>query len=86
LPKARTANSRKGQLGDDVRGGATDFAEERLDPDMKKDRYGRDRHDLSSYKEGPGDGRPAPQRRKEMFISFTLQVMKKWSLTVTIFF
>jgi len=34
----------------------------------------------------PGDGRPAPQRRKEMFISFTLLVTEKWSLTVTIFF
>jgi hypothetical protein len=34
----------------------------------------------------PGGGRPAPQRRKEMFISFTLQVTKKWSLTVTLFF
>jgi len=53
---------------------------------MKKDRYGGDRNDLSSYKEGPGDGRPAPQRRKDMFVSFTLLVMKKWSLTVTIFF
>jgi hypothetical protein len=69
-----------------VRGGATDFAQERLDPGMKTDRYRRDRNDLSSYREVPGGGRPAPQRRKEMFISFTLQVMKKWSLTVTIFF
>jgi hypothetical protein len=53
---------------------------------MKKDRYGGDHNDLSSYKEGPGNGRPAPQRRKDMFVSFTLLVMKKWSLTVTIFF
>jgi hypothetical protein len=35
---------------------------------------------------GPGGGRPAPQRRIDMLVSFTLLVMKKWSLTVSIFF
>jgi len=58
----------------------------RRPPKMEKDRYGGDHNDRSSYKEVPGGGRLAPQRRKDMFVSFTLLVMKKWSLTVTIFF